>query len=133
MKFAFIATEKAAWPVEVQCDVFGVSRIGYYAWKARPEAPRVKEDAELVVEIKAASEAGRGNYGSPRVHRELRAKGRRVGRKRVERLMRQEGIVARKKRRFRRTTDSNHPHPIAPNVLERTSMWSCRIRRGYLT
>lgn len=119
MKFAFIDAEKAVWPVEVQCDVLGVSRSGYYAWKARPDAPRVRQDAELVVEIKAASKVGRGNYGSPRVHRELRAKGRRVGKKRVERLMRQEGIVARKKRRFRRTTDSNHPHPIAPNVLER--------------
>ena len=119
MKFAFIDAEKAVWPIEVQCDVLGVSRSGYYAWKARPNAPRVKEDAELVVEIKAASKVGRGSYGSPRVHRELRAKGRRVGKKRVERLMRQEGIVARKKRRFRRTTDSNHLHPIAPNVLER--------------
>jgi transposase InsO family protein len=76
-------------------------------------------DAELVVEIKAAHEAGRANYGSPRVHEELRARGRRVGKKRVERLMREQGIVARKKRRFRKTTDSNHPHPIAPNVLER--------------
>ena len=119
MKFAFIDVEKAQWPVAVQCDVLGVSRSGYYAWKGRPEAPRTAEDAALVVEIKAAHKAGRGNYGSPRVHRELRAKGRRVGRKRVERLMRQEGIVARRKRRFRRTTDSNHPHPIAPNVLER--------------
>jgi len=119
VKFAFIDAEKAQWPVEVQCEVLDVSRSGYYAWKGRPEAPRVAEDAELVVEIKAAHKAGRGNYGSPRVHRELRAKGRRVGRKRVARLMRQEGIVARKKRRFRRTTDSNHPHPIAPNVLER--------------
>jgi transposase InsO family protein len=73
----------------------------------------------LVIEIKAASKVGRGNYGSPRVHRELRANGRRIGRKRVERLMRQEGIVARKKRRFRKTTDSNHKHPIAPNVLAR--------------
>jgi transposase InsO family protein len=119
MKFAFINAEKARWPVEVQCDVFGVSRSGYYAWKGRPEAPRAQEDAELVIEIKIASEVGRGNYGSPRVHRELRARGRRIGRKRVERLMRQEGIVARKKRRFRKTTDSNHPHPIAPNVLAR--------------
>lgn len=119
MTFAFIDAEKAQWPVEVQCQVLGVSRSGYYAWKGRPEAPRVAEDAELVVEIKAAHKAGRGNYGSPRVHRELRAKGRRVSRKRVERLMRQEGIVARKKRRFRRTTDSNHALPIAPNVLAR--------------
>ena len=120
MRFAFIDAEKARWPVEVQCEVLEVSRSGYYAWKGRPEAPRTLEDAALLVEIKTAYKAGRRGYGSPRVHRELRAKGRRVGKKRVERLMRQEGIVARKKRRFRRTTDSNHPHPIAPNVLERT-------------
>lgn len=119
MKFAFIDAGKAQWPVEVQCEVLGVSRSGYYAWKGRPEAPRATEDAELVAEIKAAHKVGRGNYGSPRVHRELRAKGRRVGRKRVERLMRREGIVGRRKKRFRKTTDSNHSHPIAPNVLER--------------
>ena len=119
MKFALIDAERAQWPVEVQCDVLGVSRSGYYAWKDRPAAPRAAEDAELVVEIKAAHKAGRGNYGSPRVHRELRAKGRRIGKKRVERLMRREGIVGRRKKRFRKTTDSNHSHPIAPNVLER--------------
>ena len=119
MKFAFIHAEKARWPIEVQCEVFEVSRSGYYAWTGRPASARAVEDAALVVEIKAAHKTGRGAYGSPRVHRELRAKGRRIGKKRVERLMREEGIVARKKRRFRRTTDSNHPHPIAPNVLER--------------
>lgn len=119
MKYAFIDAEKAQWPVDVQCDTLGVSRSGYYAWKGRPVAPRAEQDQELVDEIKAAYEAGRGTYGSPRVHRELRAKGRRIGRKRVERLMRQNGIAARRKRRFRRTTDSNHSHPIAPNVLER--------------
>ena len=119
MRFAFVDAEKAAWPVEIQCDVLDVSRSGYYAWKRRPAPPRAMEDAAIVVEIKAAYKAGRRAYGSPRVHRELRAKGRRVGRKRVERLMRQQGIVARKRRRFRKTTDSNHPHPIAPNVLER--------------
>jgi putative transposase len=119
VRFAFIDAEKAQWPVEVQCEALGVSRSGFYAWKGRPAAPRAVEDASLVIEIKAAHEAGRGNYGSPRVHHELRAKGRRVSRKRVERLMRQHGIVARKKRRFRRTTDSNHPDPIAPNVLAR--------------
>jgi transposase InsO family protein len=119
VKFAFIDAEKASWPVDILCEVLGVSRSGYYAWKGRPAPARVVEDAELVVEIKAAHEVGRGNYGSPRVHRELRAKGRRVGKKRVERLMRQHGIVARRKRRFRRTTDSNHAQPIAPNVLER--------------
>jgi putative transposase len=120
VKFARIDAEKEHWPVEAQCEVLGVSRSGYYAWKGRPQAPRAKADAELVVEIKAAHKVGRKAYGSPRVHRELRANGRRVGRKRVERLMRREGIVGRKKRRFRHTTDSNHPDPIAPNTLNRT-------------
>jgi putative transposase len=119
VKFARIDAEKAQWPIEVQCDVLGVSRSGYYAWKGRPEAPRATTDAELVIEIKAAHKTGRGAYGSPRVHRELRANGRRVGKKRVERLMRHAGIVGRKKRRFHRTTDSNHPDPIAPNLLDR--------------
>jgi putative transposase len=117
--FARVDAEKAVWPIAIQCEALGISRSGYYAWKGRPDASRAKADAELVVEIKAAHKTGRGAYGSPRVHRELRANGRRVGKKRVERLMRQEGIVAKKKRRFRRTTDSNHPDPIAPNILER--------------
>jgi transposase InsO family protein len=82
-------------------------------------APRAVEDAIVLVEIEAAFKVGRGNYGSPRVHRELRAKGRRIARKRVERLMRRKGISARNKRRFRKTTDSNHAHLIAPNVLAR--------------
>jgi hypothetical protein len=78
VKFAFIDAEKALWPVEMQCELLGVSRSGFYAWKGRPEARRTREDAELVIEIKAASKVGRGNYGSPRVHRELRANGRRI-------------------------------------------------------
>ncbi len=82
-------------------------------------AKRTLEDAEVLVEIEAAYVAGRGSYGSPRVHRELRANGRRVGKKRVERLMRRAELAARKKRRFRKTTDSNHLDPIAPNVLQR--------------
>ncbi len=118
MKFAFIDAEKQ-WPIEVQCLVLGVSRSGFYAWKGRPLAARAQQDVALIAEIKVAVKAGRGNYGSPRVHRELRANGRGVGKKRVERLMRQEGITARRKPRFRRTTDSNHSHPIAPNILER--------------
>jgi putative transposase len=94
VKFARIDAEKAQWPIEVQCAALGVSRSGYYAWKERPVAPRARRDAELVAEIKAAHKVGRGAYGSPRVHRELRANGRHVGRKRVERLMREQGIAA---------------------------------------
>jgi putative transposase len=119
VKFAFIDTERDQWPVSVLCEMLDVSRSGYYAWTTRPEAPRARADAEVVVAIRAAHKAGRGNYGSPRVLRALRRQGRRISKKRVERLMRKEGIVGRKKKRFRKTTDSNHADPIAPNVLAR--------------
>jgi putative transposase len=119
VRFAFVDAERAQWPVAALCEMLEVSRSGYYAWTTRGEAPRVQADAEVVEEIRAAHEAGRGNYGSPRVVRALRKQGRRISKNRVARLMRKEGIIGRRKKRFRKTTDSNHPDPIAPNVLER--------------
>ncbi len=119
MKFAFIDAEKATWPVDTMCSVLGVSRSGYYAWVGRPPAPRTLEDAELVVDIRAAHEAGRGAYGSPRVHRVLQSQGKRVSKKRVARLMRSDGMAAKKRKKFCVTTDSRHDDPIAPNLLER--------------
>jgi len=119
VRFVFIHAEKALYPVRVLCSVLGVSRSGYYAWIARPRAARAQADEQLVVEIVAAHRRSRATYGSPRVYSELRARGSRVGRKRIERLMRERGIRARRKRRFRRTTDSRHAYPIAPNVLGR--------------
>jgi transposase InsO family protein len=101
------------------CELLGVSRGGYYAWAGRAESARAADDRTLAAEIRAAYEASRGRYGSPRVHAELRARGRRIGRKRVARLMRGMGLAARRRRRFRRTTDSRHAFPIAPNLLER--------------
>jgi transposase InsO family protein len=119
VKFAFIDAEKATWPVDTMCSVLGVSRSGYYAWVGRPPAPRTLEDAELVVDIRAAHEAGRGAYGSPRVHRVLQSQGKRVSKKRVARLMRSDGMAAKKRKKFCVTTDSRHDDPIAPNLLER--------------
>jgi transposase InsO family protein len=119
VKFLFIAAQKAFYAVALLCHVLGVSRSGYYAWSKRPKPARAKADAELKAQITVVHAKSRSTYGSPRVHAELRSKGMSVSRKRVERLMREEGIKARQKRRFRRTTDSNHTHPIAPNVLER--------------
>jgi putative transposase len=119
VKFVFIAAEKAQYPVRLLCEVLDVSRSGYYAWIDRPPAPKTISDARLVLEIKAAMVRGRGAYGSPRVHRDLRARGLCVGKKRVERLMHENGLVGRQKRRFVHTTDSRHEHPIAPNVLGR--------------
>jgi putative transposase len=119
VKFAFILARAVAFPVVVMCRVLGVSVSGFYAWKTRPESERAKADARLAVEVAASHKRSRGRYGSPRVHADLRARGVRVGRKRVERLMRDQGLAARRKRRFRNTTDSAHRQPIAPNVLER--------------
>ena len=119
MKFAFIAAEKAQYPVAVLCSVLGVSSSGFYAWRKRPPSRRARADARLALEVRLAHKRGRGTYGSPRVHRELKAHGHRIGKKRVERLMRQEGIQGQQKRRFRRTTDSNHTQPVAANVLAR--------------
>jgi transposase InsO family protein len=115
----FIHDHVADFPVQVMCELLGVSRGGYYAWAGRAESARAADDRTLAAEIRAAYEASRGRYGSPRVHAELRARGRRVGRKRVARLMRGMGLAARRRRRFRRTTDSRHAFPIAPNLLER--------------
>lgn len=119
MKFALIEAEKAHFPVAVLCEVIEVSRSGFYAWQSRPPSDPTRQDAQLAVEITAAHGKSGERYGSPRVHRALRKKGVRVGEKRVARLMREKGLAGRQKRRFRRTTDSKHTNPIAPNVLER--------------
>jgi transposase InsO family protein len=119
VKFVFIAAEKALYPVRLLCTVLEVSRSGFYAWVDRPTPLKTTADARLLLEIRAALVRGRGAYGSPRIHRELRARGIRVGKKRIERLMRENGLVARQKRRFVHTTDSRHEHPIAPNLLDR--------------
>jgi len=119
VKFAFIEAEKACFPVALMCKVLEVSRSGFYAWFDRPPAERALEDQRLTVEIAAVYKASRRTYGSPRVHRELRERGRRIGRKRIARLMRTHGIRARSKRRFRTTTDSRHDLPVAANVVAR--------------
>ncbi len=119
MRFAFIEAEKAKFSVCRMCRHLEVSRAGYYAWRGRPQAPRAGEDAKLELEIAAVHAESRGRYGSPRVHAELRARGRRIGRHRVARLMRKGGLAARRRRRFRTTTDSDHSLPVAPNVLAR--------------
>jgi putative transposase len=112
---------RQGWPslVNAMCRVLGVTRSGYYAWKKRPKPARASSDARLAATVAAVHKRSRLAYGSPRVHRELKARGMRIGKRRVERLMRENGIQGRRKRRFRRTTDSRHDDPIAPNLLAR--------------
>ena len=117
--FELVKAEKAHYPIAVLCSVLSVSRSGFYAWEQRPAPARERADAALTLDIRVAHKLGRSTYGSPRVHAELQAQGVRVSEKRVARLMREDGLRARQKKRFRRTTDSNHTDPIAPNVLKR--------------
>lgn len=117
--FRFIDAQKADFPVAFACRVLGVSRSGYYQWLKEPTSNRCRSDERLATTIRDIHAEHKGRYGSPRIHQELRARGERVGRKRVARLMTNQGLRGRAPKRFRRTTDSRHDHPIAPNILAR--------------
>jgi transposase InsO family protein len=109
-----------AHPVKVLCRSFEVSTSGYYDWRQRPTHPcgRVVQDEQLKQQIARIHSESRGTYGAPRIQFELAEAGQRHGRNRIGRLMREQQLCGRQKRRFRvRTTDSNHDEPIAPNRL----------------
>jgi putative transposase len=119
VKFAFISEEKVAFPVVVLCRVLVVSPSGYYASLKRSASAHARRDDELAKKVAASHTASKRRYGSPRVHADLKAAGQRVAVKRVARIMRENKLVARMRRRFRTTTDSRHAFPIAPNLLQR--------------
>jgi transposase InsO family protein len=119
VKFAFIRAEKADRNVARWCRALRVSRGGFYAWCGRPRSAHDTEDERLRVLVREAHAKGRCRYGSPRVHHALAKQGIRISRKRVVRLMREEGLVGRARRRFKCTTDSNHRLPVAANLLGR--------------
>lgn len=106
-------------PVDATCCLLGVPRSSYYHQRTRRPSNRALYDAVLAVEIRAVYSASKKRYGSPRVMRGLRKRGIRISQKRTARLMREYGLVARCRKRFRVTTNSEHNHPIAPNLLER--------------
>lgn len=106
------------YPINRLCLVFAVSRSGYYTWSQATGSSRAARDRELRAKIAAVHQHSRQTYGSPRITAELRAQNETVGRHRVARLMREDGLRGRQKRRYRvRTTDSAHSYPIAPNRL----------------
>lgn len=119
MKFELIEAEKAHFPVAFMCRQLRVSRAGYYAWGKRPESRRAQQERALAVQVAAVHQESRRTYGAPRVQHELRRRGVRVAKKRVARLMRTQGLVARARRRYVCTTHSQHAQPVAPNVLQR--------------
>ena len=119
MKYAFIHSQFSGFKLRLMCRLLGVSRSGFYAWLKRGPSERSLENETLVLHIRAAHAKSRRTYGSPRVFRELRDQGLMVGENRVARLMREREIRAKTHRRFRVTTNSEHAHPIAPNLLQR--------------
>ena len=118
MRFELIDAAKNEFPVQRLCKVLGVSSSGYFAWKERPASLRQRDDMVLLAHVRAAFAVSNRTYGSPRMVHELRDNGLAIGRRRVARLMRENGMKARQKRRFKRTTDSLHAFPVAPNLLD---------------
>jgi putative transposase len=118
MRFRLIDTMKAEMPVERMCVLLNVSVSGYHAWRHRRPSRRQLDDMVILAHIRAQFATSNESYGSPRMHAELREDGVQAGRHRIARLMRDNGLKARQRRRFRKTTDSDHGGPVAPNILD---------------
>ena len=122
MSFALIDAKRAGASVETACTALGVSVSGFYAWKTRPASARQSDDMVMLAHIRSEFSSSNETYGSPRMHAELTesglAIGLAIGRHRVARLMSENGLKARQKTRFKRTTDSDHGGPVAINVLD---------------
>jgi putative transposase len=113
-----MSAEKA-YPVSWMCKQLKVSRSGFYAWSGRPAPARARRDAQLSVKIAAVHAKSRGTYGSPSVRDRLVEDGEAVSKKRVARLMREQGLSGNPIKKFQRTTDSTHGRPVAKNLVKR--------------
>jgi putative transposase len=144
VKYAFIDAQRRTWRVARLCTVLAVSRSGYYAWRTRPESPRVQANRTLLQHIRAVHVEAREAYGAVKTWRALQARGIACGRHRVARLRRADGIEARRMRRFRTAYQGRNSAPPAPNLVARqfavpapNRVWAGDItfiptRRGWL-
>jgi transposase InsO family protein len=119
VKFAWIQTEKAHYPIQKLCRWLAVTPSGFYAWCKRPESVRAKRDRTLTVLVQASFDASKQRYGSPRIHEDLLEQHERVSRKRVIRLMQEGRLKARVRKRFKCTTINDPALPVAANLLNR--------------
>ena len=118
MKYAFMLREKdSGFGVERMSQALGASRSGYYQWLKRPKSKRDIENEQLLIEIRVEYRKGLKTYGSPTISDKLKARGRQANKKRVARLMRENGIRSVTKKKFKVTTHSAHKLPISPNLL----------------
>jgi putative transposase len=133
MRYAVITRHRDEFPVRLMCRVLEVTPSGYYAARTRPPSWHAIIDDVLLAHVHLAHDASGRTYGAPRVHDELTAQGLPTSQKRVARLMRQEGLVARPRAPWRpTTTDANHADPIAPNLLARQFTVSTTFNRVWV-
>jgi len=119
MSFELIAAEEAHYPKALMCRALGLSRSGHHAFRTRGPSRRALGQQQLDVQVAAVFGELKGHYGAPRIEQELRRRGYRTSRKRVAASMVRQGLAARRRRRWRTTTDSRHGEPVAPNLLNR--------------
>jgi transposase InsO family protein len=119
VKYAFIESQSKDYPVTLICRVMMVKRSSYYDWHGRGGSVIPEEELQLRRRMKALFAASRGSLGSRRLMRGLREEGFDIGRYRVRRIMKSLGLVVKRKRKYRITTDSNHKLPVAENILDR--------------
>jgi transposase InsO family protein len=119
MRYQFIDGHRQEFPTRLMCQVLEVSTGGYYLWRRRPPGARQERREALVAEIKLIHQEVKARYGSPRIHAELVARGHACCENTVAKLMSEAGVAAKTRRKFRCTTDSNHDHPVAENVVDR--------------
>jgi transposase InsO family protein len=117
MKYQFIQKYQDEFCLSQLCKILSVSRSGYYKWLKRKPGKREIENMKLLKEIKKIHKQTDQTYGSPRMTRELRYRSYSCSRTRVARIMAKNNIYAKTKRKFKPTTDSNHKHPVSPNLL----------------
>lgn len=119
MKYGFIVQHQGQFSIQAMCRVLGVSASGYYRWCRQPKSKRVKENERLLCKIRQLHTRSRNHYGSPKIYRSLRQSGEACNHKRVERLMRENGLAAKRVKKFKVTTNSDHLEPVADNLLDR--------------
>jgi putative transposase len=119
VRYQFIEEHRRDYPVSLLCETLDVLVSGYYTWRKRPISQHNREDGHLAEKVKAAFQANRCVYGSPRVHAQLHAQGIHCARKRVARLMREQGLFAQRPRHRTVTTHSKSGAPVASNLLQR--------------
>ncbi len=117
MRYRFVESYREEFRVKKMCKVLKISKSGYYSWRCQKPSRRHQENELLLGHIEAVYEHSRGTYGSPRITIELKERGIPCGKNRILRIMRDNGIRAKMKKKYKATTDSRHNHPVAPNLF----------------